>query len=117
MRATRHRVLGCWAVALTLLLAGASLGAALDASGEPVTHTVRINAVDYSPKSLTIEAGDTVVWINEDLFPHTVTAEDGSFDSGDIAGGKSWTHTFATRGDAPYKCIYHKAMVGSLRVE
>lgn len=116
MRATKHRVLGCWAVALGLLLSGSSLGAALQAA-EPVTHTVKIDAVNYGPKSLTIQAGDTVVWINQDLFPHTVTAEDGSFDSGDIPGGKSWTYTFSEKGDVPYKCIYHKAMVGSLRVE
>lgn len=117
MRAPRHRGLAGRALALALLLTGWSFGAAPAASGEPVTHTVKINAVDYSPKQLTVHAGDTIVWVNEDLFPHTVTAEDGSFDSGDIPGGKSWTTTVSARGSVPYKCIYHRAMIGSLVVE
>ena len=83
---------------------------------EPRQHTVTIDATSYSPKTLTVHAGDTVVWVNEDLFPHTVTARNGRFDSGDIATGKSWTYTVKADGLFAYFCTYHATMKGTLRI-
>ena len=113
MRLRRKTRLALSTAALALLLS--SMG--LDAAGEPKTHTIVIDAVDYAPKQLTVKSGDTIVWVNKDLYPHTVTAEDGSFDSGPIAGGKSWTHTVKAKGDVPYVCTLHVTMVGMLHVE
>jgi plastocyanin len=44
----------------------------------------------FDPAQMTANAGDTIEWKNEDIFSHTVTANDGSFDSGLIAPGQSW---------------------------
>ena len=83
---------------------------------EPRQHTVTIDATTYSPKTLTVRAGDTIVWVNEDLFPHTVTAKSGRFDSGDIAAGKSWSYTVKAEGLFAYFCTYHTTMKGTLRI-
>jgi len=111
----RHALLAPLVVALGLLQSGSVPGAA-SAQAKPVTHTVTIDATSYSPKTLTVRVGDTIVWVNEDLFPHTVTAKTGRFDSGDIAAGESWTYTVKAEGMFGYFCIYHTTMKGTLRI-
>ncbi len=64
-------------------------------------NTVNINGMSFSPKSYTVKTGTTVTWINNDNVPHTVTADDNSFDSGSIAAGGKFTHTFAAAGFLP----------------
>ena len=83
-------------------------------SPEPRRHTVTIDATSYSPRTVTANVGDTITWVNEDLFPHTVTARDGRFDSGDIAVGASWTYTVEADGALAYYCTYHPTMQGTL---
>ena len=51
--------------------------------------------------------GSTVTWRNAGEAPHTVTAEDGSFDSEMIAAGGSWARTFETAGTFAYVCSFH----------
>ncbi len=91
-------------------------GAQSAAPQKPTTHTVVIEGVAYAPESLTIKRGDTVVWINKDPFPHTVTAK-GSFDSHSIGSGKSWKLTLRTAGDYAYICSLHPNMKGALKVQ
>ncbi|HEX6212694.1 MAG TPA: cupredoxin family copper-binding protein [Methylomirabilota bacterium] len=98
-----------------LLLCG--LGPAAATAGSPATHTVVIEGMRFVPEVLTVKAGDTVVWVNRDLFPHTATAESDAFDSGLIAADSSWRHTPAAQGEFPYVCTYHPTMTGTLRVE
>ena len=84
---------------------------------KPVIHTVTIDAASFSPASLTIRPGDTVHWVNKDLIPHTATAAGkGGFDSGSIAPGKWWRHTFKTKGTLPYVCTFHPTMKGKLEI-
>ena len=100
---------------LLLALCGAGAGAAACRSG-PRTHTVTIDSTSYQPADLTIAAGDTVIWVNQDLFPHTATAK-GRFDSGSIAPDRTWQHTLSERAVIDYVCLFHPTMVGKLRVE
>src|SRR5215813_7722336 len=81
-------------VAATLLVCAAGLALATEPrpARRPVTHTIIIDAVAYSPPTLVVHQGDTVVWVNRDPFPHTATAGDGTFDSKMITVGKSWRH-------------------------
>jgi nitrite reductase (NO-forming) len=66
---------------------------------------------DYSVNVLQIEVGDTVTWINEDdAMLHTATAVDGSFDSGLLRTGESWSHTFTEAGEFEYLCTPHPWM-------
>ena len=74
----------------------------------------------YSPASITINAGDTVVWINADSAAHTVTGgtpsegPSGTFDSGLMPGYFKWTST--TEGEFPYYCMVHPWMAGIIFV-
>lgn len=66
-------------------------------------------------QTLTVQRGDTIVWVNKDPFPHTVTAKS-VFDARSIAEGKSWKYTARTPGEYPYLCTFHPNMKGTLRV-
>ena len=70
----------------------------------------------FSPGELSIEVGSTVTWRNGGEAPHTVTAEDGSFDSGMVAAGGSWSRTFESAGTFAYVCTFHPDMAGVVTV-
>ena len=72
----------------------------------------------YSPGTVTVTASgnNTVTWLNNDNAPHTVTADDGSFTSGNIAPGASFSYTFTRSGTYKYHCIYHPWMTGIIIV-
>jgi plastocyanin len=88
---------------------------------KPVTHTVIIEATTFSPATLTIKPGDSVVWINKDMFPHTATStlakEKGGFDSGAIQPGKSWKYTPKAPRSFPYVCALHPTMKATFAVK
>ena len=86
------------------------------AAEKPVTHTVVMKATSYAPIALTIRRGDSVVWINQDPFPHTVTSA-GAFDSKSIAAGTSWKYKPRRVGEYAYTCTFHPNRKGTLRVE
>ena len=104
------------AVALGLLGCSSDPGAAAPPPPRPATHTVDIEGLQFKPAALTVRAGDTIVWANKDMFPHTATAESG-FDSKSIDSGKSWQMTAAGKGDFTYVCTFHPTMKATLRVE
>jgi LPXTG-motif cell wall-anchored protein len=72
----------------------------------------------FAPKTVTIHAGDTVSWSNHGPSPHTVTADGGSFDSGNLNPGQGFSHTFPSAGTFAYHCQYHvqMGMVGTVIV-
>lgn len=78
--------------------------------------TISIANMAYSTTNLSVAAGTKVTWTNNDNVTHTVTADDGSFDSGDITPGYSYSKTFSTKGSYPYHCIYHAAMKATVTV-
>lgn len=71
---------------------------------------------DYSPNVITVAVGTTVTWTNEDSTMHTVTAVDGSFDSGFFDNGDSWSYTFDEPGEYEYFCLPHPWMRGKVIV-
>ena len=80
------------------------------------THAVTIADFAFSPPTLTITAGDTVTWTNEDQVVHTATSTTGAFDSGDLAQGASFSFTFTTPGTYTYLCTPHPSMTGQIVV-
>jgi plastocyanin len=70
----------------------------------------------FEPATVTVRPGDTVVWKNKDLVPHSATAA-GKFDSRQIAGSRSWTWTAGAKGRYDYVCLYHPGMKGTVVVE
>ena len=97
-----------------LLLLSCSRSAPVPAP-QPKTHTIVIDGMRFEPADLTVHPGDTIVWMNKDLFAHTATAE-GGFDSGQIDPGGSWRLTLQTPGDTPYLCSLHPTMKALVRV-
>ncbi|KAG0046950.1 hypothetical protein BGZ83_007899 [Gryganskiella cystojenkinii] len=78
-------------------------------------QTVVIKNSSFMPQKVNINPGDQVTWTNNDSFAHTVTADVSSvFDSGNLAPGKSFSHTFATAGTVTYHCSIHPFMLGSV---
>ena len=69
--------------------------------------TVIISDYAFTPKKLTIQVYTTVTWIEIGKEPHTVNADDGSFLSGILNSGESFSYTFTTPGVYYYFCKYH----------
>ncbi|HET8655443.1 MAG TPA: cupredoxin family copper-binding protein [Longimicrobiaceae bacterium] len=97
-------------LALTLLLVACS------PARKPRAVQVRIEGFVYTPAAVTVAPGDTVVWTNHDLVPHTATARDGEFDSGSIASGATWRYVVRKTGTVAYYCRFHPTMEGTLTV-
>ena len=64
----------------------------------------------YPRKRIEITVGTTIEWTNQDPLAHTVTANDGSFDSGLIQPGDKWSYTFTAPGTFDYFCTPHPFM-------
>lgn len=83
---------------------------------EAARRIIEIENMQFVPASVTLEPGDTVVWINHDLVAHTATAA-GRFDSHAIAPGQSWAFVARTTGRYTYGCSLHPTMRATLIVE
>ena len=83
---------------------------------EIVERTNQTSSWGYSPNELTVTTGTTITWRNTGGTPHTVTADDGSFDSGTLAPGDTWVKTFKTAVAVTYKCTPHPWMTATLVV-
>lgn len=111
---SRRAVLRLAASAAALPLAATVANAASHAAHE--THTVTISNFAFSPANLSIKAGDSVVFINQDSAPHTATADNGSFDTGNLGRGAQATLTFNAPGTFSYFCAIHPMMKGSITI-
>lgn len=70
----------------------------------------------FAPQSVTIHAGDTVMWTNAGSLVHSVTSGDGTFDSGLLNPGAAWGFVFPTAGTFSYHCSPHPWMKGTVIV-
>lgn len=110
----RHQVIAC--ALLTACAALLILAAASAAAYRPRTHTVALRGMKNVPATLVVNAGDTVVWKNEDVVPHTATDRGKAFDSGNIEPGGSWSYVADRKGIFSYYCAYHPNTRGRLVV-
>jgi plastocyanin len=104
-------VRGAFAAALFLALA-----AALPAAAQAADMDVKIDNFTFGPQKLSVKAGTTVTWTNEDDIPHTVVSI-GHFRSHALDTGDKFTYTFTTPGTFEYFCSLHPHMQGSITVE
>jgi plastocyanin len=79
-------------------------------------QTVDISDYAYHKPVITVAAGTTLTFTNHDDDPHTVTADDKSFDSKGLGNGDTWTHTFTKPGTYSYHCSAHPFMKGTIIV-
>ena len=88
---------------------------ALRAAVAGETHAVMIEGMKFQPEMVIVKHGDTVVWHNTDVVPHTATGA-GRFDSGLIPPGASWSWTAGQAGRVDYLCTYHPGMKAAVVV-
>jgi len=86
------------------------------ASAPPVSvnHQVKIEGFVFEPASLSVKMGDSITFTNLDIVPHTATAKDRSWDTGNLAKDEAATITVEADMVTDYFCAYHPNMVGAL---
>jgi plastocyanin len=108
MRPTTRYKLGA------LVLAAATL---LSFSAQAAGSDVVIGQFAFTPQRLTVKAGTTVTWINEDDTPHTVASSGQLFKSKALDSEDKFSFTFSTPGAYEYFCSLHPHMTGMIVVE
>lgn len=103
-------------VVATLPAGGGGAGGGTTVPPAPTTTTIALANRAFSPASVSIATGSTVVWNNNDQDPHTVTDRAGTFASGTFGTGASYRRTFTAAGTFQYFCEIHPSMVGVVSV-
>jgi plastocyanin len=102
-------------IAPALAAAALLLVAIPSSAAVPLAH-VYIQFAAYGPEQLDVLPGQTVLWSNVSQRTHTVTADDGLFDSGDVDSGSRFSFRFNTPGTYRYHCTIHAGIVGEVDV-
>jgi plastocyanin len=110
-------LLAAVAVPFFLLAPAGQAHAAPPAAHARTTVQVTIQNFAFSPKTVTVAPGTTIMWTNKDSAAHTVTSDSGStLASGDLSQGKSYSHTFTKAGTYAYHCAIHPYMKATVVV-
>jgi plastocyanin len=91
----------------------AAAGSTASAAG---STPVAIKDFAFGPQTITVKAGTSVTWTNDDGTDHSIRSADGAFDSSDLAQGQSFTAKFSTPGTFAYVCGIHHSMSGTVVV-
>ena len=112
-----RRDLIAMAIVSALLPAVVPVSSAMASSPSRAAHsyTVVIDKMKFGAVSTGLRVGDTIMWVNRDLFRHTATAANHSFDV-DLAAGKSGKITVKKAGSVAFSCKFHPGMKGRLVV-
>jgi plastocyanin len=86
-------------------------------SGAAVPGAARIVQFAFVPASVDLAVGSRMTWTNDDPTPHTVTADDGTFDSKQLDPGASFSVVLDKAGSYSYHCEIHPTMVGTVVVQ
>ncbi len=107
----------------TLVVAGGVAIEGCGGGGDPGANEVFMQSIAFSPMEITIQAGESVTWTNQDIVPHTATSGNpGDADSGSIfrsallSQGGTFTHTFNDAGEFVYYCEVHPGMMRDAKV-
>ena len=98
-----------------IAMAALSVAVAATSQAAPKQYTVVMSNMNYGALPGGAKVGDTILWVNRDTVPHTVTARDHSFDLR-VAPGQSGKLTLQKAGSFPFYCIFHSMMRGTLKV-
>lgn len=96
----------------SLPIAGLTLGTKPRAAR---VFTVTINNMAFGPAPVDLHVGDMIAWVNDDLFDHTATADEGSFDANIKSGARAQT-MLTKAGEIAFYCRYHPGMKGKFFV-
>jgi amicyanin len=101
---------------ITVLLLIGILIAMTAVQAQAKTYTVSVKNMAFQPKELTISAGDTVTWTNDDPVMHDVDIA-GIGKSPDLSKGGTYSRTFNEPGTYSYDCDFHPYMTGKIIVK
>ncbi|MEM7443021.1 MAG: plastocyanin/azurin family copper-binding protein [Pseudomonadota bacterium] len=102
---------------LIIGLASAQQGDGHDAQvGGPATHHVDIHNFTFSPANLRVRPGDTIIWTNRDIAPHTATADDDTWDTGALRQNESASLVVTEDMHSSYYCRFHPMMTAVLEI-
>ncbi len=102
------------AFAAALLAAAAGFPAV---SAQAADTNINIDQFAFTPQRVTVKAGATVVWSNDDDVPHTVASSTKAFKSKALDTSDKFSFTFTTPGVYEYFCSLHPHMTGTIVVE
>jgi plastocyanin len=88
-----------------------------DTTQTPGANEVFIESSAFSPSTITVSANTTVTWTNKDAVAHTVTSDNGLFDSGNLSTNAAYSHQFTTVGTFSYHCTIHSTMLAKVIVQ
>lgn len=129
---TRVLVLPVAAIAVAALASGCSsskskgnpqtsadIGGAISTSADTGSSgdQVEVKNFAFSPGKLNVKVGTKVTWKFDDDTTHTVKADDGTFHSSGLSGGKTFSFTFSKAGKYSYICSIHPSMKGEIDVQ
>ncbi len=80
------------------------------------TSSVRIQNFTFTPNNIQVKTGQSVTWTNDDTTAHTITSDNGTFDSGNVGQNGSFSFTFTKAGTYNYHCAIHPSMTGQVVV-
>jgi plastocyanin len=86
-------------------------------AGSPSAPQILIKDFMFSPMSLTVKAGSTVIWANKDDEPHTVVSDIGMVRSGAVNTDETFAFRFDKPGTYRFTCLIHPRMVGTIVVQ
>ena len=88
----------------------------LPANAGSTLHEVEIKDFEFSPAQLDVKVGDQVQFTNRDIAPHTATAVDASWDTGELSFGKHAVITVTESWETEFFCIFHPVMTGAVNI-
>jgi len=114
---TRRKVLTKTIAAGAALVAGRTISAAVLPGESKKNHHVIIRELEYFPTKLEVSVGDRIVWTNMDFAPHTVTANDDSWDSKLMKQNETWHLDVIEETQTEYYCRYHPTMKAKITIK
>lgn len=80
------------------------------------THNVTMEGMAFQPSVIAVAPGDTIVWVNRDMVPHSATSDTAGFDSKVVQAHGSWRTSIERTGDFEYVCSFHPLMTAKVQV-
>ncbi len=86
------------------------------AAGNGEVHEVTIKRFRFEPEHLQVRVGDTIRWTNEDIAPHTATANEFGWDTSELVRGESGEITVEPGMELSYFCVFHPHRKGAIEI-
>ena len=104
------------AAASAAAIVSAITGSPVNSAQSSTLHTIEISNFEFSPATLRVQAGDRVKWVNLDIVPHTATANDSSWGTGELKPNESAEILIEAKQNEEYFCRFHPNMKAQLQV-